>query len=103
MGAFGASGVGMGRRRFLRGSAWGALTAGLTVFGGAVAAQEPQPRDRPKTDEEPRKGADEAPRARRKLVDKNGREYRVCDMCGGNMYLEGKVWTCEQCGLTFEE
>ena len=38
-----------------------------------------------------------------KLVDKNGREYRVCERCGGNMYKEGNTWTCEQCGFNYTE
>jgi hypothetical protein len=23
-------------------------------------------------------------------------------MCGGNMYLAEKTWTCEQCGFSYE-
>ena len=44
-----------------------------------------------------------APPKKKPLLDKDGREYRVCDMCGGNMYKQEKTWTCEQCGFSYEE
>ena len=43
------------------------------------------------------------PPKKKPLLDKDGREYRVCDMCGGNMYKQEKTWTCEQCGFSYEE
>ena len=36
-------------------------------------------------------------------VSNEGREYRVCDMCGGNMYKQDNTWTCEQCGYSYQE
>jgi anaerobic selenocysteine-containing dehydrogenase len=91
----------MDRRGFLKGSAWLVAAAGLAVAAPASAQQEqkapeekkPESKDQAKTEE---------PSAKKPLVDKNGREYRVCDMCGGNMYLTEKTWTCEQCGFSYE-
>ena len=49
-------------------------------------------------------GREEAePPKKKPLLDKDGREYRVCDMCGGNMYKQENTWTCEQCGFSYEE
>ena len=38
-----------------------------------------------------------------KLIDKEGREYRVCPQCGYNMYKQGKMWICENCGYSYVE
>ena len=48
-------------------------------------------------------GEKKAEPAKKKLLDSQGREYRVCDMCGGNMYKAENTWTCEQCGFSYEE
>lgn len=36
-------------------------------------------------------------------IDENGREYRMCPVCGSNMYRQDHTWTCENCGYTYEE
>ena len=112
----------MDRRGFLKGSALFAAAVGLSVAAPAFA-QDPQnkpaapPEDPQKPAEEQKDGekkkepaGDQArkqdPAAKEdpnKLVDKNGREYRICERCGGNMYKEGNTWTCEQCGLSYVE
>jgi hypothetical protein len=51
----------------------------------------------------PAKTGEQAKNDPNKLFDKDGREYRVCDRCGGNMYKEGSTWTCEQCGFSYVE
>jgi anaerobic selenocysteine-containing dehydrogenase len=89
------------RRGFLKGSALFAALAGISVAAPALAQepQKPVPEgDRPadKTEQPP------APK-RKPLLDKDGREYRVCDMCGGNMYKQENTWTCEQCGYSYQE
>ena len=85
------------RRGFLKGSAL--FAAALTLAYALPAhAQEPQPKPAP----EPGEKKDDAPK-KKPLFDKDGREYRVCDMCGGNMYKQEKTWTCEQCGFSYEE
>jgi ribosomal protein S27AE len=88
------------RRGFLKGSA---LFAALVIGAAAPAfAQEPAT---PAPDGDGAKDKTEQPPASKKkpLLDKNGREYRVCDMCGGNMYLQDHTWTCEQCGYSYQE
>ena len=108
------------RRGFLKGSALLAAAVGLSVAAPAFA-QDPQkpsapPEDEQKKDEqkdEQKKKEPAGEQAKKqdpaakedpnKLVDKNGREYRICERCGGNMYKEGNTWTCEQCGLSYVE
>lgn len=89
------------RRGFLKGSALFAaalaVTAAVPVPASAQDAPAPSPE---KKDETPKT---EEPPKHKPLLDKDGREYRVCDMCGGNMYKDGKIWTCEQCGYSYEE
>ena len=89
------------RRGFLKGSALFAAALGLAAAVPAAAqSQDPAPTPTEKAPEqEPKK--EDAPK--KPLLDKNGREYRVCDMCGGNMYKTDKTWTCEQCGFTYDE
>jgi anaerobic selenocysteine-containing dehydrogenase len=90
------------RRGFLKGSAIFAAAAGLAVAMPA-SAQEARPADEQTKPEAKDEAKKEEPAEKKKaLVDKNGREYRVCDMCGGNMYVADKMWTCEQCGFSYE-
>jgi ribosomal protein S27AE len=119
------------RRGFLRGSALLAAAAvGVTVARPVFAGQqEPgkttDPADEKKKQEEKEKEkegekkpedqagsqakketpttGEQAKNDPNRLVDKDGREYRVCERCGGNMYKEGNTWTCEQCGFTYVE
>jgi ribosomal protein S27AE len=97
------------RRSFLRGSALFAAAIGLSIL--PVAAQEPQQQQPPKPEEEKPKEK-EKPKdpfdtgdkpGSKKLVDKDGREYRICPQCGYNMYKEGKMWVCENCGYSYVE
>ena len=89
----------MNRRGFLKGSAVFAAAIGVAVALPASAQQTQQPAPAEKPAEAPKKEDDK----KKPLVDKDGREYRVCDMCGGNMYKQEKTWTCEQCGFSYEE
>ena len=96
------------RRSFLRGSALFAGAIGLSVL--PAAAQEPQQQQPPKPEEEKPKekpkdpfDTGEKPGTSKKLVDKDGREYRICPQCGYNMYKEGKMWVCENCGYSYVE
>ena len=90
------------RRGFLKGSALFAAAFALAAAAPAAAQQGPQNQPAPSEDKKEEAPKDQAP-AKKVLVDKDGREYRVCDMCGGNMYKDGKTWTCEQCGYSYEE
>jgi|SRR3954464_187654 hypothetical protein len=100
------------RRSFLRGSAMFAAAIGIAVLPLPAFAQEPQ---KPKTEEEKEKEEkDKEPRdpfadgektgkKDDKLVDAEGREYRVCPQCGNNMYKQGRMWVCENCGYSYVE
>jgi hypothetical protein len=88
------------RRGFLKGSALFAALVGATAAAPALA-QEPQNRPAPEG-QKPADKTEPAP-AKKPLLDKEGREYRVCDMCGGNMYKQDNTWTCEQCGYSYQE
>jgi anaerobic selenocysteine-containing dehydrogenase len=87
------------RRGFLKGSALFAAAFGLAAAAPALAQDAQKPAE-PGTEPDAGKTAEPA---RKKLLDSQGREYRVCDMCGGNMYKAEKTWTCEQCGFSYEE
>jgi hypothetical protein len=100
------------RRSFLRGSALFAGALGLAVV--PALAQQPQPKPEPKPapeegseEEKEKKPADplgEPDKSKDgKLVDKDGREYRVCPQCAYNMYKQGRMWVCENCGYSYVE
>ena len=94
------------RRSFLRGSALFAGALGLAVV--PALAQQPQEPPKPKPEEgEEQKPADpfgEPDKTKDgKLVDKEGREYRVCPQCAYNMYKQGRMWVCENCGYSYVE
>ena len=120
MAEFTLNGKALDRRGFLKGSAMFAAAVGLSVASPAFAqgqAQEQKPtapeseKDKEKAKEpsgdqakqQPPSSGGTAKEDPNKLVDANGREYRVCERCGGNMYKEGNTWTCEQCGLSYTE
>jgi ribosomal protein S27AE len=107
------TGTVMDRRSFLRGSALFAGALGLAVVP-AFAQEPPQqqqqqppppqdPEAKPK--EKPKDPFDtgEKPGDSKKLIDKEGREYRICPQCGYNMYKEGRMWVCENCGYSYVE
>ena len=99
-------GKSVGRRSFLRGSAVFAAALGLAV-APAFAQQQPQPQPEPEKKEKPAPkdpfDTGEKPGDPKKLVDKEGREYRICPQCGYNMYKEGRMWVCENCGYSYVE
>jgi hypothetical protein len=101
------TGNSLDRRSFLRGSAMFAAAIGLAV-APASARQQPQPK--PKPEEEKKKEEPKDPFAEgekkdgeKKLVDDEGREYRVCPQCAYNMYKQGRMWVCENCGYSYVE
>ena len=101
----------MDRRSFLRGSALFATALGLTVvpaFAQEQQQQQPPPQQQDpeaKPKEKPKDPFDygDKPEDQKKLVDKEGREYRICPQCGYNMYKEGRMWVCENCGYSYVE
>ena len=87
------------RRSFLRGSALFAAAIGLSV--APALAQQPPSKPEEK-DKEKNKDKSEKPKEG-KLIDKDGREYRVCPQCAYNMYKQGRMWVCENCGYSYVE
>ena len=82
-------GSSLDRRSFLRGSVMFAAAIGVSVLPARAQEQQPQP-PKPEEDE-------------KKLVDAEGREYRVCPQCAYNMYKQGRMWVCENCGYSYVE
>ena len=95
------------RRDFLRGSALFAGAMGLSLLPTAAAAQTPQEKPKPEKPQEEKPQDPLAPQGEQKkdgkLYDKEGREYKVCPQCGYNMYKQGKMWICENCGYSYVE
>jgi hypothetical protein len=97
------NGSGLDRRGFLRGSAMFAAAIGVSVI--PAFAQEPQqkPEEEKKKEEPKDPFADPDKKDEKKLVDAEGREYRVCPQCAYNMYKQGRMWVCENCGYSYVE
>ena len=36
-------------------------------------------------------------------TDEDGRQYRICPQCAYNMYKQGRMWVCENCGYSYVE
>jgi hypothetical protein len=90
------------RRSFLRGSALFAAAIGLTVVAPDVAraqdqAQKPDEKKDPFANDEKGKSGEKT------YVDKEGREYRICPQCAYNMYKQGRMWVCDNCGYSYVE
>jgi hypothetical protein len=104
-------GSSLDRRSFLRGSAMFAAAIGVSVLPAFAQQQPPPPKPeerKPEDDEkkeEPAKDpfADKDKKDEKKLVDAEGREYRVCPQCAYNMYKQGRMWVCENCGYSYVE
>jgi len=110
----------VGRRGFLRGSGLAAAmivgVAAASPLIGYAQGQEPQQdgkkTDDKKTDDKKTDGAkgddtsskgDSSDSGSETKLDANGNEYRECPQCGGNMYRQGRTWTCENCGYSYVE
>ena len=96
------------RRSFLRGSAMFAAAIGVAVLPLPAFAQEPQKpkpeEEKEKEEKEPRDpfaDGEKGGKKEEKLIDAEGREYRVCPQCGNNMYKQGRMWVCENCGYSY--
>lgn len=98
-------GSNLDRRSFLRGSAMFAAAIGVSVL--PALAQEQKPAPKPEEDQEKKEPkdpfADGDKKDEKKLVDAEGREYRVCPQCAYNMYKQGRMWVCENCGYSYVE
>jgi rubredoxin len=111
------------RRSFLKGSAL--LAASALAVPAVLSAQSqdqqqpPQDQKRPdgpehdgqdKRDAQDQDKSKDAPQQEAKegdgaktFIGADGRPYRVCPQCGSNMYRQGRTWTCENCGYSYDE
>jgi rubredoxin len=92
------------RRSFLRGSALFATAIGLSVVAPAAAQEQSQPKPKdekkdPFKDDEKSSGGS----TQKTYVDEDGREYRICPQCAYNMYKQGRMWVCDNCGYSYVE
>ncbi|MGD9903257.1 MAG: hypothetical protein AB7U83_07285 [Vicinamibacterales bacterium] len=89
------------RRSFLRGSALFAAAIGLKVASpAAVQAQDQSQQKQDKKDpfaNDGKKGTEKT------YIDQEGREYRICPQCAYNMYKQGRMWVCDNCGYSYVE
>lgn len=93
------TGKSLDRRSFLRGSALFAGALGVAVVPALAAQQPQQPKEEPKDPF----ATDGEKDGEKKLIDKEGREYRICPQCGYNMYKQGRMWVCDNCGYSYVE
>jgi len=97
------NGSDLGRRNFLRGSAIFAAAIGVAVLPAGAQQAPPKPEEDKKKEEPKDPFADPDKKDDKKLVDAEGREYRVCPQCAYNMYKQGRMWVCENCGYSYVE
>lgn len=95
------TGKSVDRRSFLRGSAVFAAALGLAVV--PAFAQDPPRKEKPKPVDPFADDKEQGDKDKKVLVDKEGREYRVCPQCAYNMYKQGRMWVCENCGYSYVE
>jgi hypothetical protein len=93
------------RRNFLRGSALFAAAIGLTVVAPAVAREQEQDHDQQKPNEkkDPFANEEKGKSGEKTYTDKDGRAYRICPQCAYNMYKQGRMWVCDNCGYSYVE
>ncbi len=90
------------RRSFLRGSALFATAIGLTVAAPAAAQEQQKPGEEKKdpfANDDKKSGGS----SQKSYTDEDGREYRICPQCAYNMYKQGRMWVCDNCGYSYVE
>jgi hypothetical protein len=115
------------RRSFLKGSALLAASALAVPAVLSAQNQDARPDSKDKSKDEPRQDSQETPSdsargtqeqdkskdapqqeakegdGAKTFIGADGRPFRVCPQCGSNMYKQGKTWTCENCGYSYDE
>lgn len=91
------------RRNFLRGSALFAAAVGLTVVAPAAAQELDQ--QKPKEEKNSSRSDDKKSggSSQKTYTDEDGRAYRICPQCAYNMYKQGRMWVCDNCGYSYVE
>ncbi|MCC7124126.1 MAG: twin-arginine translocation signal domain-containing protein [Acidobacteria bacterium] len=96
-------GKSLDRRSFLRGSALFAGALGLAVVPALAQQSAQQPPEKKEEPKDPFADDKDKKDGEKKLIDDEGREYRVCPQCGYNMYKQGRMWVCDNCGYSYVE
>lgn len=91
------------RRSFLRGSALFAAAVGLTVAVPALAQEQQKPKDEKKKDPFANDDKSSGGSSQKTYTDEDGRQYRICPQCAYNMYKQGRMWVCDNCGYSYVE
>lgn len=87
------------RRSFLTGSA---LFAAAFIPAIGTASQDQQKKEeKPKDPFAP--NGDNKSSHEKTYTDKDGNQYRICPQCGFNMYKQGRMWVCDNCGYSYVE
>ena len=94
----------MDRRSFLRGSSLFAAAIGLAVAAPALAQEQQKPKDG-KEKKAPFSSDDKSSggSSQKTYTDEDGRQYRICPQCAYNMYKQGRMWVCDNCGYSYVE
>jgi len=91
------------RRSFLMGSAL--FITAWPVWGLPVSQEQEKPA--PKKDPAPKDplnpSGEEKSSHEKTYTDKEGNQYRICPQCGYNMYKQGRMWVCDNCGYSYVE
>ena len=95
------------RRSFLRGSALFAAAIGLKVASPAAAQEQDQDQEqsqsKPQEKKDPFTNDEKGKSGEKTYIDQEGREYRICPQCAYNMYKQGRMWVCDNCGYSYVE
>ncbi len=93
------------RRGFLRGSALFAAAIGLKVASPAAAQEQDadQSQQKPQEKKDPFANEEKGKSGEKTYTDQEGREYRICPQCAYNMYKQGRMWVCDNCGYSYVE
>jgi rubrerythrin len=89
------------RRSFLTGSLIFAATVPVSAFEQSQDKNSSKKESKPKDPLNP--NGEEKSSHERTFTDKEGNQYRICPQCGYNMYKEGRVWLCANCGYSYVE
>lgn len=89
------------RRSFLTGSLIFAAT--VPVYGMQSSADQNSSKKEQKPKDPLNPSGDEKSSHEKTFTDKEGNQYRICPQCGYNMYKQGRMYICENCGYSYVE
>jgi len=89
------------RRSFLTGSLM--FAAAVPVSGMQSSTDQNSSKKKPKPKDPLNPNGDEKSSHEKTFTDKEGNQYRICPQCGYNMYKQGRMWVCDNCGYSYVE